>query len=123
MKLIRFSHLFILWLVAIGVSTIVFVKTYNEFPTISDVIFGHLIYGILALPFSFLHSVTFHSGEVIRIFGFSFFLLILSYWSILFGCQLIYIKRGGKLLLLISTIVILISAVRWLYYAMAMSGI
>jgi len=123
MKLKRFGHLLLLWVLAIAVSTVKFSQIYDELPSASETLLGHLVYGVLALPFSLLHTVTFQGSEALRIFGFGFFLIIVSYWGVLFGAQLIYIRRGGKLLLAFSTIIILMSSFKWLYYAMAMSGI
>ena len=123
MKLKRFSHLLFMWLVAICVSSLSFLRIYDTFPSASEIIFGHLVYGALALPFSFLHSVTFQGVEVLRMFGLSFVLLFSMYWIILFGSQMFYINKGGKLLLFFISIIILISSFRWLYYALAMSGI
>ena len=123
MKLKRFSHLTLLWLMAIAISSITFSQIYGEVPSVSDIIIGTLIYGVLALPFSFLHSIMFQGTEALRIFGFSFIILVLSYWIILFGSQIVYIRRGGKCLFLVCAVIVLISSFRWLYYAMAMSGI
>jgi len=123
MKLKRFGHLLLLWVLAIAVSTVKFSQIYDELPSASETLLGHLVYGVLALPFSLLHTVTFQGSEALRIFGFGSFLIIVSYWGVLFGAQLIYIRRGGKLLLAFSTIIILMSSFKWLYYAMAMSGI
>ena len=123
MKLKRFVHLTIFWLVAIAVSALTFFRIYDDLPSLAEIIIGSLVYGFLALPFSFLHSVTFQGDIALQVFGGSFLLLITSYWIVLGLVQCLYIRQGGKVWMLISAGLILISSFRWLYYAMAMSGI
>lgn len=123
MKLKRLGHLAILWLVAMAISALTFSRIYDDFPSVSEIVGTSLIYGVLALPFSFLHSVTFHGSEALRVFGGGFLLLIASYWTALGVSQIAYIRQGSKISLLVSIIIVLVSSFRWLYYAMAMSGI
>ncbi|MBL4806184.1 MAG: hypothetical protein JKY31_02725 [Rhodobacteraceae bacterium] len=117
----RTGHLIAIWGLCVAISAVWFHNRWSQWPDGDDYILQAML-AIIALPTSFAHTL-FHDGAVLRIFGRPLLALLVVYWGVMIGLQVIYIRKGHRKYLLIFAILAMISALRWMYYAVAMSGI
>jgi hypothetical protein len=110
----------ILWISAALISIVSFYFHGGYWPSVGDAIIGHTLYTLLAMPFSFVHTVTFYDGAALRIFGLPFIALLFGYWGTLIYLHVKYLKNREVKYLTLLAVIILLSSVKWLYYSMAL---
>ncbi|MEZ5691036.1 MAG: hypothetical protein R3D71_05160 [Rickettsiales bacterium] len=119
----KFLSIILLWLMAIAISTTSFYFHWNHWPDIAEMIIGHTLYALLAMPFSFLHTITFFDGSALRVHGLSFIMLLIGYWAVLIYLHIKYLRTEKLIFILFLGVILIISAIKWLYYSVGMIGI
>ena len=113
----------LLWMMAAAISTAYFYFHWDHWPDVNEIIIGHTLYTLLAMPFSFLHTITFFDGSALRIRGLPLIMLLTGYWAAIIYLHVKYLRTGSLIFIIFLGIIMVISAIRWLYYSVGMMGI
>ncbi len=110
--------LVMVWVLAISISIVSFIALQKAYPPYLDVLLGHTLYTIPAMPNSFLHLIGFYMDSAAH-HDLFFWLLAGAYWAAIGAAHYWYFEeREGKYVLVIALLV-LSSSVKWLYFAVA----
>ncbi len=122
MYLKRTLHLVAIWAIAAGVSGVSFYLIWGNWPDGGRYLW-QVATALLSLPTAFLHTVVFFQNIVVSAAGAVFLVFVVVYWIIMVRLQSAYIRKGRRLHLGIFVAILLISAIRWMYYADGLVGI
>ncbi len=118
----RILHVVGIWLLASLVSAIAYYMAWKAWPG-ANLFVSEYLTALLTLPTAFLHTLSFYDNLVMRVAGIAYVIYTVIYWAVLVRLQTLYVTRGRLRYLVIFAVILLVSAIRWMYYADGLMGI
>lgn len=111
--------LVMVWLFGIFISVTCYIAFQNVFPTWGEVALAHTLYAIPAMPNAFLHMVNFYPDYAAHT-DYIFWAFAALYWALIGTVHYWYFEERLPNYVLVITILVMLSSVRWLYFAEAL---
>lgn len=109
---------FFIFTLAIVTSIVCFIALRNVYPTPMELLLGHTIYGLIALPNSFLHMIQFYPDNSAHS-DLLFYGLAALYWAIIVTAHFWYAEEPEPKYMAVVAFFVLVGAPKWLYFASA----
>lgn len=112
--------LIMIWVLSVFISVTAYTAVQNTFPTGMEVLLGHTLYAIPAMPNAFLNTIGFYNDNAAHR-DLLFWLSCAFYWLLLGVVHYWYFEenREPKYLAVIAFFT-LVSSFKWLYFAVAL---
>lgn len=111
--------LIMVWVLAIFISVVGYVAFQHTYPSWQELLLGHSIYSLGAMPNAFLHMISFYPPDNTAHVDIFFWLLASLYWAMIATIHYWYFQEKEPRYVGVIAILVLLSSLRWLYFAVA----
>ena len=114
--------LVMIWVLGIFCSITSYIALQNAFPSWEQVLLGHTVYAIAAMPNAFLHMVGFYPADNMVHKDIFFWALTALYWATLGTVHYWYFVEHEPKYLIVVLLFVGLSSFKWLYFATSFIG-